>query len=108
MRSFALFTALVVCFCGVASAQEPAPGPTSPVSPVGSIATSTPTFSWSAVGAATYYALLVTDGNTAAPILMWYTPPLAGCGSGVGTCTVAAPRALLAGLVTWKVITWNP
>jgi uncharacterized delta-60 repeat protein len=84
------------------------PGPTSPVSPVGSIATATPTFSWSAVSVAAYYALSITDANTAAAILTWYTPAQAGCASGVGACRVAAPRALLAGLVSWKVITWNP
>jgi hypothetical protein len=81
----------------------PPPGPTSPVSPSGSIATPTPAFSWSAVGPAAYYALSITDGDTASPILEWYTPAKAGCGT--GTCTVPAPRALLPGLVSWSVIT---
>jgi hypothetical protein len=38
---------------------------------------------------------------------VWYTPAAAGCPLG-GTCTVAAPRSLASGLVSWKVITWNP
>jgi hypothetical protein len=86
----------------------PLPGPASPVSPLNTITATTPTFSWSAVQFTGYYALSITDANTAASAtLLWYTPAQAGCAGGTGTCSVAAPRALTPGLVTWKVITWN-
>ena len=85
------------------------PGAASPVSPAGSTPTTTPMFRWSAVPLATYYALQITDANAASSqALIWYTPAQAGCAIGTGTCSVAAPRTLQAGLVTWTVITWNP
>src|SRR6185295_4270817 len=54
-----------------------------------------------------YYALSVSDGSASSPTVVWYTPSGASCPLG-GTCTVAAPRSLAGGLVTWAVITWNP
>ena len=35
--------------------------------------------------------------------MVWYTPAQAGCPLG-GTCTVAAPRSLASGLVSWAVV----
>jgi hypothetical protein len=78
-----------------------------PVSPSGSISTTTPAFSWTADGSAAYYALSVSDVSAGSPAITWYTPSGAGCPLG-GTCTVAAPKSLTAGLVRWMVLTWNP
>jgi hypothetical protein len=83
------------------------PGQASLVSPSGSISTTTPAFSWTADGTADYYALSVSDASAGSPTVKWFTPPEAGCPHG-GTCTVAAPRSLATGLVSWAVITWNP
>jgi hypothetical protein len=83
------------------------PVATAPVSPSGSIATATPAFRWSAVATATYYLLSITDADPGSPLETWYTPSQAGCPIGTGTCTVAAPRTLKPGLVTWKVLTYN-
>lgn len=54
-----------------------------------------------------YYLLSISDANPASPTWVWYTPAQAGCASGTGTCTVAAPRTLTSGLVSWMVLTWN-
>jgi hypothetical protein len=83
------------------------PGRASPVSPSGSMSTTTPAFSWTGDGTATYYALSVSDATAGSPTVKWFTPLEAGCPNG-GTCTVAAPRSLASGLVSWAVITWNP
>ena len=64
--------------------MPPAPGPTSPSAPRAPSPRTTPTFSWSAVDSATYYALSITDANTASPTVVWYTPAQAGCASGCG------------------------
>ena len=85
----------------------PPPGPTTPLSPSGITSTTTPAFSWSAVPFASYYSISVTDADPASPTVAWYTPVQAGCASGTGTCSVAAPRALYPGLVSWRALTWN-
>jgi hypothetical protein len=90
------------------SVASPLPEPATPLTPSDSIETVRPTFSWAAVPAASYYALSIADAGTGSPGLAWFTPVQAGCASGSSTCTVAAPRALVPGLVSWKVITWNP
>jgi hypothetical protein len=89
-------------------APLPTPGPTAPVSPIGPISVTTPTFSWSAIPIATYYLLSITDATAGPATQVWYTPAQAGCAGGVGPCAVAAPRTMQAGLVSWRVITWNP
>lgn len=85
----------------------PPPGPATPISPSDGIATATPDFTWAAVPNVGYYLLSISDADPASPTRVWYTPTQAGCGSGTGSCTVAAPRALTSGLVSWKVLTWN-
>lgn len=86
--------------------QSAKPPVSSPISPSGSILTTTPVFSWAAVPNAAYYHLSIADGAST-PALPWYTPAQAGCESGSGTCSAPAPRTFTAGLVAWKVITWN-
>jgi hypothetical protein len=82
------------------------PTQASAVSPSGTIAQTTPIFSWSADGSATYYEVAVSDGSSTSPLVAWYTPAQAGCSLG-GVCAVLAPKPLQAGLVSWAVITWN-
>jgi hypothetical protein len=109
------FTVVITASDGSATGQasfswsiaSPLPGKATLVGPSGSIATTTPAFSWNADGLPTYYALSVSDASAGTPTVVWYTPAAAGCPLG-GTCTVAAPRSLATGLVSWKVITWNP
>jgi hypothetical protein len=90
-----------------AAVEPPSPGPALPMTASDPIPTTTPTFSWSAVAVASYYALWIADADAGSPVTVWFTPMQAGCGTGPGACTVAAPRALAPGLVSWKVITWN-
>jgi hypothetical protein len=78
----------------------------SPLAPLGSMTTTTPTITWSSVPMVEYYLLWIADSGADSPLQLWYTPAQAGCVSGA-TCSVPAPRALKAGLVTWKVLTWN-
>jgi hypothetical protein len=87
---------------------SPIPGRTTPLSPVGPVGSVTPAFAWSPVPVATIYALTATDASSDSATVAWFTPAQAGCSDGVSTCTVAAPRPLAPGLVTWKVLTWNP
>ena len=109
-----VFTVVVSASDTSASAQasftwsivSPLPGAAVPLSPSASVATATPAFSWTADPLATYYWLLISDGSAGADA--WYTPAQANCASGAGTCTVAAPHTLLPGLITWRVLTWNP
>lgn len=89
------------------SITSPLPRAATPISPSGSMATTTPTFSWTADGLEAYYLLSVSDASAASPTHVWYTPAEAGCPFG-GTCTVAAPKSLASGLVSWMVLTWNP
>lgn len=110
-----VFSAVVTVSDGTANAQasftwtvaSPLPGAVTPVSPSGTIATATPSFTWSAVPNVGYYYLVITDAAPASPTGSWHTPAQAGCAAGTGTCTVAAPRTLTSGLVQWQVLAWN-
>ncbi len=87
---------------------SPLPGDAVPLTPSGPVATSTPGFSWSAAPLASYYLVRITDGYGGASTDVWYTPAQANCVSAAGACAVTAPRALMPGLVSWQVLTWNP
>jgi hypothetical protein len=83
------------------------PGKVTPVSPSGSISTTTPAFSWNADAHASWYWLWVSD-STGNKISRWYTAVQAGCGSGTGNCSVVPGSALAPGSGMWWVDTWNP
>src|SRR5207245_1569513 len=74
-------------------AGTPPPGPATLVAPTGSIATSTPTFTWTAVASAAQYLLLVDD-STGGRIRTTYTAAEAGCASGTGMCSLTPGRTL--------------
>jgi hypothetical protein len=76
------------------------------VSPSGTT-TSTPTFTWNASAAATYYYVQIYDssGLRADP---WVTPEAVGCSSGTETCTFSPGIALTSGAGSWQVLAWNP
>src|SRR5438876_5029593 len=65
------------------------PGAATLVTPSGSIATTTPTFTWNAVAAATQYLLWVDD-SSGGRSRTTYTAAQAGCASGTGTCALAS------------------
>ncbi|HXD16129.1 MAG TPA: YDG domain-containing protein, partial [Vicinamibacterales bacterium] len=88
------------------SIGSPVPIMVTPLSPLASITTTTPTLSWQAVPLVEYYLLRVADSGSDSPFDIWYTPAQAGCATG-GTCVGIAPRSLKAGLVTWQVLAWN-
>ncbi len=77
------------------------------VSPTGTIATTTPTYTWNAVAAATSYYLWVDDSSANGKIQQWVTATEAGCAAGTGTCSVTPSIALAQGAATWYVQTWN-
>jgi hypothetical protein len=87
-------------------AADALPGKVTVSAPSGSITTTTPTFTWSAMPNASYYLLNVTDRDN---ILYerWYRPGDAGCALGTGTCTASPGIVLKAGFASWKVLTWN-
>jgi hypothetical protein len=73
--------------------------------PSGEITDTTPTYTWDAVSNATWYHLWVND-STGNKINQWYTATQAGCGSGIGTCSVT-PTTEVRGAGQWYIQTYN-
>ena len=84
-----------------------APGAATLVAPSGDVATTTPSFSWTAVSGATHYQLWVNDASTGAKIDVTYTAAAVGCGAGTGTCTISPGVSLAPGNATWWILTSN-
>jgi hypothetical protein len=87
--------------------QGGVPGKATLMSPSGAIATKTPTYTWNAVGSATWYQLWVNDTAASPKIAIWYTAAQAGCASGIGNCAVTPGTLLAAGGAQWWIQTWN-
>jgi hypothetical protein len=75
------------------------------LAPTGTIGTSTPTYTWTAVPTATWYYLWVND-STGTRLQQWYPASALGCASGTCRSTPATPLA--PGAATWWVQSWNP
>jgi len=84
----------------------PPPGPATLLAPAGSIATTTPTYTWTAVAGATQY-LLWLDDSSGGRLRQWYTATEAGCASGTGTCSLTLPVVLTPGAGQWWIVTNN-
>ncbi len=82
------------------------PGPATLIAPSGTLTTKTPTYSWNAVSAATWYILWVDD-STGPRIRQWYPSANVGCGAGTGTCAITPSTALNSGAGRWWIQTWN-
>ena len=76
------------------------------VSPQGAMTNTTPTYSWTAVAAATHYYLWVGRGSSKV-IGTWYTAAQAGCAAGTGTCSVTPSAVLQNGTHSWWIQTWG-
>jgi len=80
------------------------------VAPSGTINTATPTYTWNAVSAATWYQLWVTDSTSTnihdTKIREWYQATDVGCGNGMGLCSVRPVTALASGAGQWWIQTW--
>src|SRR5207247_592493 len=85
-------------------AGTPPPGAATLLAPAGSIAMSTPTFTWNAVASATQY-LLWLDDSSGGRIRQWYTAAQAGCASGIGTCALTPGVTLSSGAGQWWIVT---
>jgi len=79
------------------------PGAPTTLSPSGTITSSTPTYSWSAVPTATAYSMWVDDSSAMGRIQQVYSASQLGCGTGTGTCSVTPSVALAAGAGNWWV-----
>ena len=79
-------------------------GIATPLSPIGSIATSMPAFSWTAATNAASYHLEAKDSTGNVVISSTTTAANAGCAGG-GTCRVSPGITLAAGAATWQVQT---
>jgi len=85
----------------------PTPAPTTfptPVAPVGTITSATPTFSWSAVPNATTYFLGVSDAQKSGVVQQAYSAAAVGCAAGTGTCSVTPAVSLATGTANWAVV----
>jgi len=88
---------------GKAFTVSSAPVAPTPLAPTGTVTSTTPTFSWSAVPTATRYALWVDDATTEGKIQQVYTAAQLGCAAGTGTCAVTPTVTLAIGKGTWWV-----
>jgi hypothetical protein len=77
------------------------------ISPSGTIADGTPTYTWNAVAGATWYYLWVND-STGNKIKQWYTAADAGCPDGTGNCSVTPTIELAVGAGAWYIQTYSP
>jgi len=75
-----------------------------PVSPAGTITTSTPKFTWNAGNTATSYLLVVDDSKTAGRIRTTVTASAAGCAT-TTVCSFSPNVALAPGSARWTVET---
>ena len=98
-----LVLAITVCTVGTAFAL---PSAATLIAPNGIIADNTPTYTWNAVAASTWYYLWVDD-STGNKIKTWYSASQAGCASGIGTCSVTPVTVLANGAGKWWIQTWN-
>ncbi len=88
---------------------EGPPGKATLVSPSGPVSTATPTYTWNAVGGATWYCLWVKDSSFFTfRINTWYTAAQADCASGIGVCKITPMVPLVSGAAQWWIQTWNP
>ena len=87
-------------------AADGVPGTPALLTPTGSVTSSTTSFTWNALSAASYYLLRFTDRDNIATE-RWYRPADVGCLLGTGTCTANPGIVLKAGAATWKVLAWN-
>jgi hypothetical protein len=76
------------------------------VSPSGTVATLTPTYTWNAVPTATNYVVATYVNGVRADVN--YTATTAGCAAGTGTCSVTPAGPLTSGdSITWLVRATN-
>lgn len=87
-------------------ALEAQPGQATLISPSSTITENDPTYTWSAVEAATWYYHWVNN-STGNKIKKWYTADKANCGSGTGECSVTNTTELEDGSCKWWIQTWN-
>jgi hypothetical protein len=84
------------------------PGKAVLVSPIGSISTATPTYSWNAVSSVSWYLLYVQDSTDfAGRVVAWLTAAQAGCAAGTGICSFTPNSALAMGAARWWIQTRN-
>jgi len=97
---------LVFSFGNSDEAQASVPVAATLVSPSGTTADNTPTYTWNAVSDSTWYYLWVDD-STGTRIKKWYTEEQAGCPGGTGQCSVTPTTELAEGSGKWWIQTWN-
>jgi hypothetical protein len=89
---------------GGGTTPTPPAAPT-PVSPTGTISTSTPTFTWRTSVGASQYRLWVDD-STGNRVATWYTASQLGCAS-TATCSVSTGISLAGGTAKFWVQAWS-
>jgi formylglycine-generating enzyme required for sulfatase activity len=92
---------------GFAVTKEGVPGKATLISPNGTITSTSPTYSWTAVSKATSYYLWVIDSAGSTKIQTWYTAQQTGCSSGTGNCSITPTTVLAKGSYLWRIQTKN-
>jgi PKD repeat protein len=85
----------------------PAPAATL-IAPSGTIAATTPAYTWGVVPSATWYWLYVVEKPSNTPVVDEWYPAGAVCDGALGACAVTPTLALQDGAHSWWVKTWNP
>lgn len=83
----------------------PPPLASSPISPTGSITSSTPTYEWTEVSGSTWYYLWVNNASGTPVVQEWFTAADANCSA--GSCSVTPGTSLADGNHSWWIQTWN-
>jgi len=80
------------------------PAPATPLAPIGSGASTTPTYSWSDISNSTWFLLWVNNADGVNVVNQWYRRSDANCN---GTSCSVVPTTEISGSARWWVRTWN-
>jgi hypothetical protein len=97
---------LIECTATFIPASTTTPAAPVLLGPAGRITTTTPPFSWQPSAGATWYRVWIDD-SSGTRLQVWFSAAYAGCGTGVGTCSVNPQVPLRPGAGRFWVLGYN-